>query len=115
MKTVLFLIFLAFIPAFAVLGHDAYLYYMEGATEFKLSAAGFLLTRYSPETRQWVVDSLNDPAMVEIFDAILTRKAVEIAGAFGVVVSCLVIVVKMLMVLFEGIHRASVSVRKRRL
>ncbi len=111
MHVILPLIFFAFIPALAVLGHDAYLYYEHQDKGFMLSTFGFIWTEYHAQSYEQVLEALT-PEQAEIMAAILGRKAIELTGAFGVLLSCIIIVVKLIAVLFSGLH--SISAKRRR-
>lgn len=113
MHVVISLIFIVFIPALAVLGHDSYLYYLNQDNGFMLSTMGFIWTEYEPTSYEKMLEGLTEE-QVDIATAILGRKAIELTGAFGVLLSCLIIVVKLIAILFSGINRINEKSKMRR-
>ncbi len=113
MRIIIPIIFLAFVPTLAALGHDAYLYYMHQENGFMLSTFGFIWTEYHPQSYEQMLEGLSEE-QVEILTAILGRKTVELTGAFGVILSCLIIVIKLIFMLFSGLSHMSMNAKKQR-
>jgi len=123
MQLVISLIALAFLPTLAVLGHDAYLFYTHQDQGFMFSTLGYIWTEYLPASHNAAMQALERQPWVimdteimnrEILSAILGRKAVELTGALGVILSSLIIVVKLIVVLFSSVNRNRFSAPRRR-
>jgi hypothetical protein len=82
MSGVRLFMFILALPALAVLGHDAYLFYLNQSQGFMLSATGFLWTRYHPESFTLVKDSV-EPQTWENIAFILEQKALFVALGFA--------------------------------
>lgn len=73
---------LASFPLLAAIGHDIYLYQENTAKGFELTAAGFLWTKYHPESYRQAIDML--PAENwDMINQILTFKTVYIAAVIS--------------------------------
>lgn len=82
---------LASFPLLAAIGHDVYLYSLNPDKAFELTAAGFLWTKYHPESYKQAIDML--PAENwETINQILTFKTVYIAAVISLFFYALIII-----------------------
>lgn len=77
------LMFILALPALAVIGHDAYLFYINQPQDFMLSATGFLWTKYHPDSFLWVKSALDPEQWALLTTYVLEQKAVFVALAFA--------------------------------
>lgn len=82
MRGVHLFMFILALPALAALGHDAYLFYMNQDKGFELAAAGFIWTKYHPESYRWTVEATS-PDYWPYINEILAQKAVLVGAAFA--------------------------------
>lgn len=110
-------LFIVTLPLLAVLGHDAYLYYMNqqnnvpGGENFLFSDVGFLWNQYSPDTLAVMKGSF-DPGNWEVFYLyVLKQQAAVIAGVFA----CFFYIMAFLFKLFRiwPFNEGSVRVRRK--
>ncbi len=85
------LLFLATLPLLTALGHDIYFAYVNNK-DFELSAAGFIWTKYHPESYQAVIDYLPLDQW-EAINTFLTYETVVLAAIFAVICYTLIAIV----------------------
>lgn len=105
-------IFLFFLPALIVLGHDAYLYFFETPDKFELSALGYLWIQYGGGTHTSVAEAM-DPDQWRWVEILLKQKAVYIFAAFGVLLTLIYAAIQLVMWAFFSFERLSFEMRKK--
>jgi hypothetical protein len=105
-------LFLFFLPALIVLGHDGYLYFFENPDQFELSALGYLWTQYSAETYASVSQGM-DPEQWRWVEILLKQRAVYVLAALGIVLSSVYGAIRVLGLIGFGMERLSFEMRKK--
>ncbi len=82
MTGVQFFMFVLLFPAFALLGHDFYLFFNNAEGQFALSDLGYIWTQYSPESYKWVVQNVEKDTWA-VINEILTQTALILALIFA--------------------------------